>query len=153
MYLTSLKTSILSMCYLNMKNTSLIFMVPILLAGLLFSACEKDGNDTPPANPSYKGDFVNGAHATSGTASIDQAESTLTLTNFKTDNGPDVNMYIATSLNAVTSDFIDLGDIKGLKGTYTYDLPDGKDYSVYKYVIVWCVDFDVNFGYAELVKQ
>ncbi len=23
----------------------------------------------------------------------------------------------------------------------------------YKFVVVWCVDFDVNFGYAELIQQ
>jgi len=136
-----------------MKNTSLLYTVPLLLVSLLFFACEKEGTDTPPANPSYKGEFVNGAHTTKGTASIDQAESTLTFTNFKTDNGPDLNIYIATSLSNVTSDYIDLGDIKGVKGTYTYDLPAGKDYSTYKYVIAWCVPFNVNFGHAELVKQ
>jgi hypothetical protein len=136
-----------------MKNTSTIFKITLLYVSVLFSACAKDDPDTPPANASYKGEFVNGAHATSGTASIDQGETILTLTNFKTDNGPDVNIYIATSLNAVTSDYIDLGDIKGRNGTYTYSLPGGKDYTVYKYVIVWCVDFDVNFGYAALVKQ
>jgi hypothetical protein len=53
----------------------------------------------------------------------------------------------------VTADFIDLGDIKGLDGNYTYDLPGNKDYTAYKYVVVWCVDFSVNFGYAELEKQ
>ena len=136
-----------------MKNTSLLFILPLLLVSVFFLACEKEGTDTAPSNPSFKGEFVNGAHTTKGTATIDQGESTLTLTNFKTDNGPDVNMYIATSPNAVTSDYIDLGDIKGLNGTYTYNLPDNKDYTAYKYVIVWCVDFDVNFGYAALVKQ
>jgi hypothetical protein len=136
-----------------MKNTSMIFLILLLLVNVLFSACDKEGTDTPPANPSYKGDFVNSAHSTKGIASIDQGETTLTLTNFKTDNGPDLNIYIASNLNAVTSDYIDLGDIKGLNGTYTYKLPDGKDYTAYKYIIIWCVDFDVNFGYAELVKQ
>ncbi len=136
-----------------MKNITPFYVLAILMVSVLFTACAKDDQDTPPANPLYKGEFVNGAHATSGTASIDQGETTLTLTNFKTDNGPDVNIYIATSLNAVTSDYIDLGDIKGRNGSYTYNLPGGKDYTAYKYVIVWCVDFDVNFGYAALVKQ
>ena len=136
-----------------MKNITPFYVLAILMVSVLFTSCAKDDQDTPPANPLYKGEFVNGAHATSGTASIDQGETTLTLTNFKTDNGPDVNIYIATSLNAVTSDYIDLGDIKGRNGSYTYNLPGGKDYTAYKYVIVWCVDFDVNFGYAALVKQ
>ena len=99
------------------------------------------------------GEFVNSAHSTSGTASIDAEKTTLTLTNFKTDSGPDLNIYLSTGLNNITSDFIDLGDIKGRDGTYTYNLPDNTDYTNYKYVIVWCVDFNVNFGYAELIAQ
>lgn len=80
-------------------------------------------------------------------------KTSLTLTNFKTDSGPDLNIYLTTSLSAITSDFIDLGNIKGVKGNYTYDLPEQVDYTLYKFVIVWCVDFDVNFGYTELVQQ
>ena len=136
-----------------MKSTSAIYCIAFLFINLLFTACNKDDSDTPPDNPSYKGEFSSGAHSTSGIASIDQDETTLTLTNFKSSSGPDLNIYIAASLSNVTSDYIDLGDIKGLNGTYTYDLPGNKDYTAYKYVIVWCVDFDVNFGYAELVKQ
>ena len=127
----------------------------ISIISLLFAACSKDDPDpTPvPTDISYKGDFVNAVHSTEGVATIDSSESTLTLTNFKTDSGPDLNIYIVSDINSVTGDYIDLGDIKGLNGTYTYDLPENADYTVYKYVVVWCVDFDVNFGYATLVKQ
>lgn len=127
----------------------LILLFPVFL---LFTSCDKD-EVTPPGNQSFQGNFTSGAHTTSGTASIDQDESTLTLTNFKTDSGPDLNIYLSKSNADVTSDFIDLGDIKGVDGNYTYDLPDNTDYTQYKYVVVWCVDFDVNFGYALLVKQ
>jgi hypothetical protein len=130
------------------------FILTVLLSiGLLLASCSKDDDATPPANPSFRGDFVSAAHQTRGIASIDQEKATLTLTNFKTDSGPDLNIYMTSSLNAITSDFIDLGNIKGVKGNYTYDLPDQVDYTLYKFVIVWCVDFDVNFGYAELVQQ
>lgn len=121
--------------------------------GLLFFSCAKDDMDTPPENPAFKGDFVSSAHSTKGVASIDQEETTLTLTNLKTDAGPDLNIYLASSIVTVTADFIDLGNIKGVKGSYIYDLPDNVDYTHYKYVIVWCVDFDVNFGFAELEQQ
>ena len=136
-----------------MRNTPYYFISAILALGLVLVACGKDDNGTPPVNPSFKGDFVSGVHSTSGIASIDSNATSLILTNFKTDSGPDLNIYLAASLSNVTADFIDLGDIKGRNGSYTYDLPAGKDYLHYKYVIVWCVDFDVNFGYAELIQQ
>ncbi len=133
-----------------MRNTSLVFIIAIFIISLAFSACGKD--ETVPDTTAFKGDFISSAHTTKGVASINPAETTLTLTNFRTDSGPDLDIYLASSINNVTGDYIDLGDIKGLNGTYNYDLPEG-DYEVYKYVVVWCVDFDVNFGYAELVKQ
>jgi Electron transfer DM13 len=136
-----------------MRHLSIICIFTIVQVSVLFSACSKDETDTPPVNQSFKGEFVSGAHSTSGVASIDSNETTLTLTNFKSSSGPDLNIYIASSISNVTADYIDLGDIKGLKGTYTYDLPGNKDYLSYKYVVVWCVDFDVNFGYAELEMQ
>ena len=135
-----------------MLNSSCLLFALFTLA-LLLPSCGKDDNATPPANPAFKGDFVSVAHSTSGIASIDSNGTTLTLTNFKTDSGPDLNIYLATSTNNVTSNFIDLGNIKGIKGNYTYTVPGGTDYTAYKYVIVWCVDFDVNFGYAELIQQ
>lgn len=135
-------------------HTTISFLLSLaIITGLLFASCAKDDVATPPDNPAFKGDFVSGAHQTSGIASIDQGKSTLTLTNFKTDSGPDLNIYLTTSLSTITSDFKDLGDIKGVKGNYTYDLPDNVDYTLYKFVIVWCVDFDVNFGYAVLAIQ
>ena len=128
------------------------FLTTIFLFGL-FISCGKDDTVNPPIDPSFKGDFVSAAHTTSGVASIDQDKTTLTLTDFKSDSGPDLNIYLTPSLTNVPSDFIDLGDIKGLNGNYTYDLSPGTDYTDYKYVIVWCVDFNVNFGYALLVEQ
>lgn len=135
-----------------MRHTTFIILTTILLLGLMIS-CGKDDPTPVPGDPAFKGDFVSAAHTTSGLASIDQDETILTFTNFKTDSGPDLNIYLATSLTNIASDFIDLGDIKGVNGTYTYDLPGSTNYAHYKYVIVWCVAFDVNFGYALLVEQ
>ena len=135
-------------------RTTLTFLLSLaIVTTLLFASCSKDDVATPPANPAFRGDFVSAAHQTRGIATIDQEKTTLTLTNFKTDSGPDLNIYLTSSLSPISSDFIDLGNIKGVKGNYNYDLPDNLDYTQYKFVIVWCVDFDVNFGYAELVQQ
>ncbi len=136
-----------------MRTSYQCFLGLTLFASFLIASCDKDDQATPPANPAFRGDFVSAAHQTRGIATIDQEKTTLTLTNFKTDSGPDLNIYLTSSLSAISSDFIDLGNIKGVKGNYNYDLPDNLDYTQYKFVIVWCVDFDVNFGYAELVQQ
>ena len=136
-----------------MRNTISFLSIIFISALVIFSACKKDDDATPPDNPSFEGSFTSSAHTTSGTASINQEETVLTLTNFKTDSGPDLNIYLATSISNVTSNFIDLGNIKGVDGDYTYDLPDNVDYLQYKYVVIWCVDFNVNFGYSELIKK
>ena len=136
-----------------MRHLPSLFTLIGLVAILLFTACGKDDPSNPPAGATFKGEFVSGAHGTSGTATVDSAETTLTFSNFKTSSGPDVNIYLASSLNTINTDYIDLGDNKGLNGTYSYALPGGTDFLTYKYVVVWCVDFNVNFGYAELVKQ
>ena len=95
-------------------------------------ACKKDDDIPTPDNPAYKGNFVSAVHTTSGTASIDQDKTTLTLSTFKTDSGPDLNIYLSSSINNVTADYIDLGDIKGVNGGYTYDLPSSIDFGHYK---------------------
>ena len=135
-----------------MRTHPNLFIGLILLA-LVFVSCSKDDKDDPIPEASFKGDFVSAVHPTSGVASVNPEETTLSLTNFSSDSGPDLNIYLATSLANVVNDFIDLGDIKGIDGNYTYALPDNVDYTAYKFVVVWCVAFDVNFGYAELVEQ
>ena len=129
-----------------------LFAIILFCFALLDIACKKD-DPVIPENASFKGDFVSGAHTTSGVATIDEDKTKLILTNFKTDAGPDLNIYLASSLTNITTSFIDLGDIQGVNGNYTYNLPGIINFDQHKYVVVWCVDFDVNFGYAELIEQ
>ena len=130
-----------------------ILSLTLLAVSLMFASCSKDENPDPSGDAAYQGEFVSAVHTTSGTASIDQDETTLSLTNFKTDSGPDLNIYLAANIPNADNDFIDLGNIKGIDGDFAYDLPDNVDYAHYKYVVVWCVAFSVNFGYAELEAQ
>ncbi len=105
--------------------------------------------DMPPNNTStFQGDFVSSAHPTSGKVSTNEAKTTLSFTNFKTDNGPVLEVYLATNTSAST--YISLGLLKGLNGNYEYTLPANVDFTVYNHVIIWCVEFKVNFGYAVL---
>ena len=72
----------------------------------------------------------------------------LSFTNFSTDDGPLLEVYLATDTSAST--FITLGALKGTFGNYEYNLPADVDYKVYNHVMVWCVTFSVNFGHAIL---
>jgi len=94
------------------------------------------------------GDFIDGAHPTSGKAAVNSDKTELIFTNFKTDNGPKLLVYLTTDTNA--TEYIDLGDLKGISGDFTYSIPANTDLSKYKLVNIWCVDFSVSFGTAEL---
>jgi len=111
-----------------------------------------DSNDnsdnTDNNNYSYQGDFISSAHETRGVATVNVDKTKLTLTNFKTDDGPLLELYLATDTTAKT--YVSLGVLKGIDGNFEYDLPENIDFVEYSHVIVWCVDFSVNFGYAVL---
>ena len=71
-----------------------------------------------------------------------------TLTDFETDPGPDLRVYLATDEGA--SDFADLGALKGNRGDQQYELPASLDLDRYATVLVWCRAFSVGFGQAPL---
>jgi Electron transfer DM13 len=108
------------------------------------------------------GNFHEGAHKTSGTATIyrlAQGNRVLRLTNFATSNGPDVHVYLVAAGDATDSDtvkkagFVDLGSIKGNVGDQNYEVPSDADLSRYQAVTIWCARFGVNFGTAPLTVQ
>jgi hypothetical protein len=94
------------------------------------------------------GDFISGAHPTSGKAVVDDKKTQLTLSDFKTDTGPKLLLYLSTDIKS--TEYVNLGDLKGIEGDFTYAIPENTDLKKYKYVNVWCVDFSVSFGHAIL---
>ncbi len=100
------------------------------------------------------GSFVDGAHPTTGSAVVltdGGTQRVLRLEeDFATDNGPDLNVYLASSAEGFGDSFIDLGDLKGNIGSQNYELPADVDLGVYDTVVIWCVRFGVGFGSAEL---
>ena len=91
-----------------------------------------------------------GIHDASGNAKIlstDEA-SYLRLENFKSTNGPDLYVYLATDTEA--SDFVSLGRLKANMGNQNYEIPSDVDTSKYNQVLIWCQAFSVLFGSAEL---
>ena len=100
------------------------------------------------------GQFVgvnDGIHNTEGLARViplDDANMILRLENFKATNGPDLYVYLAADKS--TSDFVNLGRLKGNIGNQNYVIPEGTDFSRYDTVLIWCKAFSVLFGSAEL---
>lgn len=97
-----------------------------------------------------EGKFVNGSHPTSGDAKIYEAKDgkrTLVFENLKSDAGPDLRIYIAND-KAVTN-FVELSN-KVENGNKMYDIPAKVDLSKQKFVLIWCKQFSVLFGHAEL---
>lgn len=109
---------------------------------------DNEDEDESDDNAAYQGEFMSGAHTTTGKAIVNSSITELILDDFKTDNGPVLELYLASDQE--TTQFISLGELKGLEGDFTYDLPENIDFEIYKYVVVWCVEFSVNFGYAQL---
>lgn len=92
--------------------------------------------------------FVSDAHETTGVVSLNDDKTSLIFTDFKTDNGPLLEVYLSTDKRA--TEYVSLGDLKGLEGNFEYNIPSGTDLTKYKYVLIWCVEFSVSFGHAVL---
>jgi hypothetical protein len=116
-------------------------------------ARDPPGSVPPTTVTEYSGSFEPGAHPTSGTAVVlgnGTDQRFLRFEEFATDNGPDLNVYLVNSSTGDTSDFVDLGDLKGNIGEQNYEIPAGIDLGVYDKVVIWCVRFGVGFGDATL---
>lgn len=101
------------------------------------------------------GSFVGVAHFGRGNAAVVElpgGERKLTLTDFRTSNGPDLRVRLATG-NPATGELGDTGDLGALKGNIgdqQYDVPAGLDLDRYATVVVWCRAFSVAFTSAGL---
>lgn len=115
---------------------------------------QQGGGAEAPATQNVQlsaGEFESGAHTTTGTAAVvELAEGgrVLTLTDFETDPGPDLRVYLATDRDA--SDNVDLDGLKGNVGNQQYEIPEDVDLARFSTVVIWCRAFSVEFGGAEL---
>ena len=97
-----------------------------------------------------EGKFQTGVHTTSGTAKVYEDKSgkrTLVFDSFKTDSGPDLRIYIAN--DKAIANFTELSS-KVENGNKFYEIPAKVDLNKQKFVVIWCKQFAVLFGHAEL---
>lgn len=118
----------------------------------------------PSAEPVLlaQGTFIGHEHATSGTAQVVRAPDGsryLRLENLDTSNGPLLKVWLTDAPVRPGKDgwyafddgrHVDLGPLKGNKGSQNYVLPAEVELSQYRSVSIWCARFHVSFGAAEL---
>lgn len=105
------------------------------------------------------GEFRKVGEGVSGRATITEdgaGQRTLTLTNFRSAKGPNLRVYLLKAGDARDSKsvkkagFIDLGQLKSLRGTQSFAVPKNIDLWQYLAVTIWCDQFKVNFATAPL---
>ena len=96
-----------------------------------------------------EGSFMNGAHTTTGMVKVYEKDGkrTLVFTEFSTDAGPDLRIYVAEDL-ALTN-FIEVSKLS-TTGNFFVELPASYNPSNHKSVLIWCKAFTVLFGSATL---
>ncbi len=138
-----------------MKNLTCILFITLLIVG-----CKREENT--PVEPlmervdslavvNVKGKFMGiGGETVSGSAKIitNDGKHSLVLDDFKTNNGPDLHVYL--SKEATPKDFIDLGLLKSVSGTQVYPITGMPDFTKYKYALIHCQQYNHLFGSALL---
>jgi hypothetical protein len=117
------------------------------------------GGSSPPGLQVLRsGRFRSLEHATTGTAIVLRrldGRLFLRLERLSTSNGPDVRVYLSHipaggDRHAYRTGFIDLGALKGNRGSQNYAIPAGTDLSAFNSAVLWCRRFAVGFGVAPL---
>ena len=96
------------------------------------------------------GTLVGVGHTVNGTVKVyDDAEKKIVVLDpISSQNGPDLKVYLSTDEKATK--YVNLGELKSTTGKQSYEIDGMPDFSEYKFVLVWCQDFSVLFGKAEL---
>ncbi len=132
----------------------------VLFTLLLFVfACKKSEiatSDTPTVviEPTdkvlFSGSFTSGAHTTSGAAKLIESadkKKFLVLDNLKSDAGPDLRIYLAEDKTAKV--FTEITKTV-VNGNTKLEVPATANTDKQKTVLIWCKQFSVLFGSAEL---
>lgn len=130
-----------------------------ILFAILLVACEKEGELTKNnignsvSNQSvlkYKASFTPTAGINvSGEANVylDKDKYKLGLENIVITSGPDLKVLLSKSDSP--TDYVILGNFQG-NGTSYYTIPDGISFSEYKYVLIYCQQYNHLFAVGQL---
>jgi len=94
-------------------------------------------------------------HKGSGTAKVYQradGSQVLRLEDFAVTNGPDLHVLLSPRQSPAPrealGEYVNLGELKGNRGSQNYDLPTGIDIFQYQTVVIYCLPFHVVFSTA-----
>lgn len=100
---------------------------------------------------------VDQSHATTGTARIVEKDGQRILEfdgAFDTARGPAVQVVLykgdSVPVSLAESDYVYIADLKSFEGSQGYVLPADLNLDDYGSVAIWCAEFNVTFGYADL---
>lgn len=108
------------------------------------------------------GEFISHEHGTAGSVRIlelPDGSRVLRIENLDTDNGPDLKVWLTDApvidgpsgwLVFDDGEYVDLGSLKGNKGSQNYAIPADVDLADLTSVAIWCDRFSVSFGAAAL---
>ncbi len=132
------------------------YLFSILLITVFISFCTKqptqgDSSTIPSSLTTIsQGTFSNGVHNVSGAvklASDGAGKKYLVFTDLKTEAGPDIRIWMATSKDG--SNYSEISSTVKV-GSYALEVPGSVDTNSKKFVLVWCKQFSVLFGSAQL---
>ena len=136
-----------------MKHTA------ILLISIALGCKSDDAVPTTPATNVFDptnatllktGLLMGVGHTVTGTATIydDKGAKVVVLDPFQSQNGPDLKVYLSKDLQATS--YINLGNLKSISGKQSYVVPGTPNINEYTHVHIWCEQFSVVFGRAEM---
>ena len=118
---------------------------------------------TPSATASDRvlseGEFVDGEHATSGTArllELADGRRFVRVEGLASSDGPDLHMWLSDQPSGGEwgsyddGRYVALGELKATHGNQNYEIPADADLSGLQSVVIWCDRFNVAFGTAPI---
>ena len=85
-------------------------------------------------------------HPASGTVKVDG--NNVLLENVDITEAPDGRVVLAKDFDEATG--VRLGKLQGFTGSHEYAIPEGTDLSAYNSILIWCDQFKVPIGKAEI---
>ena len=117
------------------------------------AAPDRSGRDSPgPATIATGSIEGRDGHTAAGQAALVEdgdGQRVLTLADFDSDPGPDVDVYLSTS-EAGIDDAVRIADLKASGGNHQYEIPAGVDIGRYDAVVLWCIPFTTRIATADL---
>ena len=126
---------------------------------MVITSADPAESTNPPKNGQLSkiGTFLSFAHSLEGNSSlfIDSVTNrTLRFESFTMIQGPDVYVFLSKSNNYSNANVVKIAKLTDGYGnaSISFDVDPSIDVETYKFVLVYCLQYNSLFGYAELKK-